>query len=102
MASIPAIVKIQSQLRGYMARQKYGATMQHYKANRDKIVMLQSAIKGRQTKKAYQSLNDVDNIQANALHSFVHLMDDSDKDFQEELELENLKQSVIRKIRENN
>lgn len=35
------------------------------------------------------------------LNSFLHLLNDSDFDFEEELELENLRQLVIRRIREN-
>ena len=35
------------------------------------------------------------------LKSFLHLLNDSDFDFEEELELENLRQMVVRRIREN-
>lgn len=35
------------------------------------------------------------------LKSFLHLLNDSDFDFEEELELENLRQLVVRRIREN-
>lgn len=35
------------------------------------------------------------------LQEFLHLLDDSDNDFEEELELERLRQLVVRRIREN-
>ncbi|KAI3643911.1 hypothetical protein MP228_010075 [Amoeboaphelidium protococcarum] len=97
-------VKIQAQIRGFLARRAMLTTLNHYKemANLKKVVKLQAYHKGKQTSRAYQSFQDLEHIPANAIHTFVHLMDDQDKDFQEEVELENLKQEVIKKIRDNN
>jgi Ras GTPase-activating-like protein IQGAP2/3 len=46
--------------------------------------------------------NQVEDIPVKAIQSFIHLFDDSDQDFEEELTLENLRQLVVKKVRENN
>ncbi|KAJ3121772.1 hypothetical protein HK098_003406 [Nowakowskiella sp. JEL0407] len=95
------VIWLQSQIRAVQQRRVYLNRMKHFHNNERSIVMIQSKWRGRHAEKAYRALASLNNPKINVLKDFVHLLDDSDNDFEEELELEKLRQSVIRLIREN-
>eukprot|EP00158_Paraphelidium_tribonemae_P005840 Partr_v1_DN27551_c0_g1_i1_m30118 putative IQ motif containing GTPase activating protein len=103
-ANLDKIVQMQAFIRGYQKRREFLLTRGHYNSSESvaRIIKIQSRHKAKIVEKAYKSLANVDTIPVKAIQSFIHLLDDSDKDFQEELLLENLKQSVVKKIRDNN
>lgn len=96
--------KLQAHARGYLARLAFKLNVGHYK-NPDsiaKLVKIQALAKGRIMGRGYKQLSNIANIPVKTIHQFIHLLDDSDQDFQEELDLESLRQLVVKKIRENN
>ncbi|KAF9976681.1 hypothetical protein BGZ73_008078 [Actinomortierella ambigua] len=97
----PYVTKIQAQIRGCLQRRRFEARQVHYRNNMDSIVKIQSLVRTKAAVDAYRSLTSGANPPISTLKSFLHLLNDSDFDFEEELELENLRQIVVRRIREN-
>ncbi|KAF9941677.1 hypothetical protein BGZ67_004251 [Mortierella alpina] len=97
----PQVVTIQAHLRGFIQRKKNLDRQEFYKSNVDSIVKMQSLFRAKVAGDAYRSLTTGVNPPITTLKSFLHLLNDSDFDFEEELELENLRQMVVRRIREN-
>ncbi|KAI9497788.1 Rho GTPase activation protein [Zychaea mexicana] len=95
------VIKLQTGARGYLARMKYQNTLAHYKSNLDKIVRIQNFVKNKLVGDAYRKLTTDSNPSVGTVKNFVHLLDDSDLDFDRELALEDMRQQVIQHIREN-
>uniref|UniRef100_A0A452SCG7 Ras GTPase-activating-like protein IQGAP1 n=1 Tax=Ursus americanus TaxID=9643 RepID=A0A452SCG7_URSAM len=128
---IPAITCIQSQWRGYKQKKAYQDRLAYLRAHKDEVVKIQSLARMHQARKRYRDrlqyfrdhINDIIKIQAfirankarddyktliNAedppmivVRKFVHLLDQSDQDFQEELDLMKMREEVITLIRSN-
>ncbi|KAF9110510.1 hypothetical protein BGX27_006237 [Mortierella sp. AM989] len=94
-------VTIQAHVRGFLQRKKFQERQEFYKSNVDSIVKMQSVFRAKAAGDAYRSLTTGANPPITTLKTFLHLLNDSDFDFEEELELENLRQLVVRRIREN-
>ncbi|KAF9365937.1 hypothetical protein BGX34_007437 [Mortierella sp. NVP85] len=97
----PQAVTIQAHVRGYLQRKKYNERQEFYKANIGSIIKMQSLFRAKAAGDAYRSLTTGKNPPISTVKTFLHLLNDSDFDFEEELELENLRQLVVRRIREN-
>lgn len=95
-------VHLQAQCRGYMRRVEYRQRLDYYRAHIDQIVKVQNFIKNKLMGNAYRRLTTDLYPSLDTVKSFIHLLDDSDLDFDRELELESLLQEVIEYIRENN
>nr|XP_014425895.1 ras GTPase-activating-like protein IQGAP1 [Pelodiscus sinensis] len=128
---VPAITCIQSQWRGYKQRKEYQDRLAYLRAHRDQVVKIQSVTRMYQARKQYRErlqyfrdhINDIVKIQAfirankarddyktlisaedppmAVVRKFVHLLDQSDQDFQEELDLMKLREEVVTLIRAN-
>nr|XP_042119950.1 ras GTPase-activating-like protein IQGAP1 [Peromyscus maniculatus bairdii] len=128
---IPAITCIQSQWRGYKQKKAYQDRLAYLHSRKDEVVKIQSLARMHQAGKRYRDrlqyfrdhINDIIKIQAfiwankarddyktliNAedppmivVRKFVHLLDQSDQDFQEELDLMKMREEVITLIRSN-
>ncbi|KAG0186396.1 hypothetical protein DFQ28_007927 [Apophysomyces sp. BC1034] len=96
------IEKFQSACRGYLKRNRYQKSMAHYESNIDKIVRLQGFVKNKLLGNSFRRLTTGSNPSVGTVKSFIHLLDDSNLDFDRELTLENLREQVINHIRENN
>lgn len=80
-----AIVELQALARGLVVRQKYAEKKQFYKENMEKVIKIQSFVRGRQQGEAYKSLTSGKNPPVSTVKNFVHLLNDSDIDFDEEI-----------------
>ncbi|TFK04307.1 Ras GTPase-activating-like protein IQGAP1 [Platysternon megacephalum] len=128
---VPAITCIQSQWRGYKQRKEYQDRLEYLRAHKDQVVKIQSVTRMYQARKRYRDrlqyfrdhINDIVKIQAfirankarddyktlisaedppmAVVRKFVHLLDQSDQDFQEELDLMKLREEVVTLIRSN-
>lgn len=96
------IIKLQCISRGCLARLKYQQTIDYYRAHIDKIIKVQTFVKNKLLGNAYKKLTTDSNPSISTVKSFIHLLDDSDLDFDRELALEDMRQQVIEHIRENN
>lgn len=99
--SHPAAIHLQSLFRGLMERKKFRGKMDYYRANLNRVVKIQSLFRAKETREQYRQLTLGKNVTVGTIKNFVHLLDDSEADFQDEIELERLRKQVVESIREN-
>ncbi|KZS97625.1 hypothetical protein SISNIDRAFT_436160 [Sistotremastrum niveocremeum HHB9708] len=100
-ASHDEVIFLQALLRGVAERQKFRAKMAYYRANLDKVVKIQSLFRAKDTREQYRQLTMGKNVNVGTIKNFVHLLDDSEADFEDEIEVERLRKRVVENIREN-
>ncbi|KAF2198239.1 ras GTPase activating protein-like protein [Delitschia confertaspora ATCC 74209] len=96
-----AIAELQTLARGMMIRKHFREKKKYYKENMEKVIKIQSFIRGRQQGEAYKSLTSGKNPPVSTIKNFVHLLNDSDLDFDEEIEFERLRKTVVQHVRQN-
>lgn len=94
-------IYLQSLCRGILQRRKFQNKVVHYRTNLDKVVKIQSLFRANQQREQYKQLTLGKNVNVSTIKNFVHLLDDSEADFQEEIEVEELRKRVVEAIREN-
>ncbi|KAG5646573.1 hypothetical protein DXG03_002876 [Asterophora parasitica] len=92
---------LQAMLRGALYRKAFRAKMEYYRANLSKVVKIQSLFRAKETREQYRQLTLGKNVTVGTIKNFVHLLDDSEADFQEEIKVERLRKKVVESIREN-
>ncbi|KAI0775938.1 hypothetical protein BD413DRAFT_469824 [Trametes elegans] len=100
-SSHPQATILQALLRGVLQRRKFREKMAYYRSNLDKIVQIQSLFRAKETREQYRQLTLGTNVTVGTIKNFVHLLDDSEADFQEEIKVERLRGEVVKRIREN-
>jgi Ras GTPase-activating-like protein IQGAP2/3 len=99
--SQPAATMLQALLRGVLQRKKFRAKMEYYRTNLDKVVQIQSLFRAKETREQYRQLTLGKNVNVGTIKNFVHLLDNSEADFQDEIKVERLRKRVVEGIREN-
>ncbi|XP_077143424.1 ras GTPase-activating-like protein IQGAP2 isoform X2 [Ranitomeya variabilis] len=99
--NIVGIVKIQAWYRMIKARREYKKKQKFYKDHEKEIVKIQAFLKANKAREDYRTLICSENPPLNVVRKFVYLLDQSDLDFQEELEVTRLREEVVTKIRSN-
>uniref|UniRef100_A0A8C9SQM9 IQ motif containing GTPase activating protein 1 n=1 Tax=Scleropages formosus TaxID=113540 RepID=A0A8C9SQM9_SCLFO len=94
-------VKIQSMVRMHQARKKYQDRLKYFRDHIADIVKIQAFIRANKARDDYKTLINADEPPMAVVRKFVHLLDHSDQDFQEELELMRLREEVVTNIRSN-
>ena len=79
------VVEAQSAIRGTLLRSRFREKQQFFKENMEKVIKVQSFIRGRLQGEAYKSLTTGKNPPVGTIKGFVHLLNDSDFDFDEEI-----------------
>ncbi len=97
----PMIAELQAAIRGRLVREKFIEKQRFFKANMEKVVKVQSFVRGRLQGEAYKSLTSGNNPPVGTVKNFVHLLNDSDFDFDEEVEFERLRKTVVQHVRQN-
>lgn len=92
---------LQALLRGALQRRVFRKKMEHYRANLAKVVKIQALVRAKETREQYRQLTLGKNVSVGTIKNFVHLLDDSEADFQEEIKVERLRKRVVESIREN-
>ncbi|KAI5300633.1 hypothetical protein KEM55_006034 [Ascosphaera atra] len=95
------ITEFQSNIRGFCVRRKFAEKERFYRENMEKVVKVQSIFRGKIQGEAYRSLTSGKNPPVGTVKGFVHLLNDSDFDFDEEIEFERLRKTVVQQIRQN-
>lgn len=95
------ITELQSYMRGHKVRAEFAAKEKHYRENMEKVVKVQSLFRAKVQGEAYRSLTSGKNPPVGTVKGFVHLLNDSDFDFDEEIEFERLRKTVVKQIRQN-
>ncbi|KAJ2079411.1 iqgap- protein [Coemansia sp. RSA 988] len=94
--------QVQALARGYLVRQRIRNHRTHLKRNINVIVKMQNMYRAKLAGKAYRTLTVEDTPPTPKLvQSCAPLLEDTDQDLEEELELERLRQKAVRQIREN-
>ena len=96
-----AVVELQSWSRGFVVRAKFVEKKRHYDENMQKVVKIQSFVRAKLQGEAYRSLTTGRNPPVGAVKNFVHLLNDSDFDFNEEIEFERMRKTVVQQVRQN-
>ncbi|KAF8195779.1 hypothetical protein K438DRAFT_1968278 [Mycena galopus ATCC 62051] len=99
--SEPIASLLQAMLRGAMQRKAFRTKMNYYRANLSKVVKIQSLFRAKETREQYRQLTMGTNVSLGTIKNFVHLLDDSEADFQDEVKVERLRKRVVEAIREN-
>ncbi|XP_037984730.1 ras GTPase-activating-like protein IQGAP1 [Motacilla alba alba] len=95
------VVKIQSMTRMYQARRRYRDRLQYFRNHINDVIKIQAFIRANKAREDYKTLINDENPPMAVVRKFVHLLDQSDQDFQEELELMKLREEVVTLIRSN-
>ncbi|KAI8340669.1 Rho GTPase activation protein [Chlamydoabsidia padenii] len=101
-SAVEVIWKLQTASRGYLVRKRLISKADHYLNNVDHIIKIQKHIKKRYLNRKYEKLATDNNPSIGTVKTFVHLLDDSELDFDSEINLEEMRQQVIERIQENN
>ena len=96
-----SIVELQSMMRGVVVRSRFVEKQRFFKENMEKVVKIQSIVRAKVQGQAYKSLTSGKNPPVGTLKGFVHLLNDSDFDFDEEVEFERLRKTVVQHVRQN-
>ncbi|XP_075038148.1 ras GTPase-activating-like protein IQGAP2 isoform X1 [Mixophyes fleayi] len=99
--NIIGIVKIQAWYRMLKARREYKKRLQYFKDHEKEIIKIQAFLKANKAREDYRTLICSENPPLNVVRKFVYLLDHSNLDFQEELEVTSLREEVVTKIRSN-
>ncbi|PVV02019.1 hypothetical protein BB560_003538, partial [Smittium megazygosporum] len=96
------VSKIQALVRGYLVRKSNMRKIEHYKKNINVIVKIQNLFRAKLAGAAYKTLTFEDSVPTPiTVRKCVPILDDTDQDLYEELEIERLRQLTVRKIRDN-
>ncbi|KFG82658.1 ras GTPase activating protein [Metarhizium anisopliae] len=96
-----SIVALQAATRGFMVRAKFEEKKRYFNENMKKVIKIQSFVRAKVQGEAYKSLTTGKNPPVNAVKNFVHLLNDSDFDFNEEVEFERMRKTVVQQVRQN-
>ncbi|XP_035748697.1 ras GTPase-activating-like protein IQGAP2 isoform X2 [Egretta garzetta] len=99
--NVAAIVKIQSWVKMWLAKRAYRKRLQYFKDHNDEIVKIQAFLRANKAREDYRTLIGAENPPLTVLRKFAYLLEQSDLDFQEELEVTRLREEVVTKIRSN-
>ncbi|NXI36617.1 IQGA2 protein, partial [Galbula dea] len=99
--NVAAIIKIQSWVKMWLAKRAYRKRLQYFKDHNDEIVKIQAFLRANKAREDYRTLIGAENPPLTVLRKFAYLLDQSDLDFQEELEVARLREEVVTKIRSN-
>ncbi|KAJ7179155.1 ras GTPase-activating protein [Mycena filopes] len=99
--SHPIATLLQAMLRGAVQRKLFRMKLNYYKANLSKVIKIQSLFRAKETREQYRQLTLGTNVSIGTIKNFVHLLDDSEADFQDEVKVERLRKKVVESIREN-
>ncbi|KAM9167883.1 ras GTPase-activating-like protein IQGAP2 isoform 1-T1 [Mergus octosetaceus] len=99
--NVGAIVKIQSWVKMWLAKRAYRKRLQYFKDHNEEIVKIQAFLRANKAREDYRTLIGAENPPLPVLRKFAYLLEQSDLDFQEELEVTRLREEVVTKIRSN-
>ncbi|KAL9638619.1 MAG: hypothetical protein Q9204_001430 [Flavoplaca sp. TL-2023a] len=96
-----SIEAVQAAARAKLVRARFHEKQKFFKANMEKVVKVQSYVRAKLQGEAYKSLTSGTNPPVGTVKGFVHLLNDSDFDFDEEVEFERLRKTVVQHVRQN-
>ena len=79
------VVMLQAATRGSLVRSRFKEKQRYFRENMERVIKVQSFVRGRLQGEAYKSLTTGKNPPVGTVKNFVHLLNDSDFDFDEEI-----------------
>uniref|UniRef100_A0A673H676 Ras GTPase-activating-like protein IQGAP1 n=1 Tax=Sinocyclocheilus rhinocerous TaxID=307959 RepID=A0A673H676_9TELE len=98
--SVSSVIKLQSMVKMWKAKQSYTRRLQYFK-DHVKIVKIQAYLKANKARVDYRTLTGSQHPPLAVVRKFVHLLEQSSLDLQEEQEVTWLREEVVTKIRAN-
>lgn len=95
------LIDLQATIRANLVRARFVEKQRFFKQNMAKVVKVQSFVRAKLQGEAYKSLTTGNNPPVGTVKNFVHLLNDSDFDFDEEVEFERLRKTVVQHVRQN-
>ncbi|KAI1433498.1 hypothetical protein GGR50DRAFT_668341 [Xylaria sp. CBS 124048] len=95
------ITELQACTRGFLIRRQFAIKKKHFNENMQKVIKIQSFVRAKLQGEAYKSLTTGKNPPVGAVKNFVHLLNDSGFDFNEEVEFERVRKTVVQQVRQN-
>ena len=95
------LAELQAAVRGRLVRERFLEKQKYFRANMERVVKVQSFVRAKIQGEAYKSLTSRSNPPVGTVKGFVHLLNDSDFDFDEEVEFERLRKTVVQHVRQN-
>ncbi|XP_069034270.1 ras GTPase-activating-like protein IQGAP2 isoform X2 [Embiotoca jacksoni] len=99
--NVDSVVKIQSLVKMWKAKRKYNQRQQFFKDHEKEIVKIQAFLKANKARDDYRTLTGAKDPPLSVVRKFVHLLEQSSLDLQEEQEVTRLREEVVTKIRSN-
>jgi Ras GTPase-activating-like protein IQGAP2/3 len=96
-----ALVFLQSLIRGYLCRRKFWMRHSYLYHNQDKITKVQAMWRGRTQRQMYQRLITGGGVDVPTIQHYMHLLDDTENDFRDQLRIDTLRKEVIELVRTN-
>ncbi|BEJ15204.1 hypothetical protein CspHIS471_0409710 [Cutaneotrichosporon sp. HIS471] len=96
-----ALVYLQSLIRGYLCRRKFWMRYTYLHNNQDKITKVQAIWRGRTQRQMYQRLITGGGVDVPTIQHYMHLLDDTENDFGDQLRIDTMKKEVIELVRTN-
>ena len=96
-----SITEFQAAAKAFIVRAKYEEKKRFFNENMQKVVKIQSFVRAKLQGEAYKNLTTGKNPPVSAVKNFVHLLNDSDFDFNEEVEFERMRKTVVQQVRQN-
>ncbi|GAO17200.1 hypothetical protein UVI_02057580 [Ustilaginoidea virens] len=96
-----SIAAFQAGAKASIVRARFEEKKRYFNENMKKVIKIQSFVRAKVQGEAYKSLTTGKNPPVNAVKNFVHLLNDSDFDFNEEVEFERMRKTVVQQVRQN-
>uniref|UniRef100_A0A665VJT0 IQ motif containing GTPase activating protein 2 n=1 Tax=Echeneis naucrates TaxID=173247 RepID=A0A665VJT0_ECHNA len=95
------VLKIQSLVKMWKAKRKYNQRLNFFKDHEKEIVKIQAFLKANKARDDYRTLTGAKDPPLSVVRKFVHLLEQSPLDLQEEQQVTQLREEVVTKIRSN-
>ncbi|EME83532.1 uncharacterized protein MYCFIDRAFT_137579 [Pseudocercospora fijiensis CIRAD86] len=96
-----AVEELQCAMRGFSVRKRFADKRKHYRENMQKVIKLQSFVRAKQQGESYKSLVNGKNPPLPVVRRHLHLLTDSNLDYEGEHESERLRRQVVESVRRN-
>ncbi|KAJ9099518.1 hypothetical protein QFC19_005943 [Naganishia cerealis] len=100
-SEVHSIIGLQAAIRGFKIRSNHRLMKEYYDRNVEQVVKAQAFIRSTFSRNAYKSLLNMRNPSLAVIRNFVHLLSNSDCDYQQEIELNDLQDLIVEKSKHN-
>uniref|UniRef100_A0A8C1KBI7 IQ motif containing GTPase activating protein 2 n=1 Tax=Cyprinus carpio TaxID=7962 RepID=A0A8C1KBI7_CYPCA len=99
--SVSSAIKLQSLVKMWKAKRSYTRRLQYFRDHEKEIVKIQAYLKANKARVDYRTLTGSQHPPLSVVRKFVHLLEQSSLDLQEEQEVTQHREEVVTKIRSN-